>query len=403
MTYYGTVVAFLVATPLAGFVIEFLLRRVRLRGYRHIAGDVRAIVKAVHGEIDRDSGDVLIRGSMSSSPVLVRFSNSDQRPGLNIQMPAAANVSLFCVPKGHENDGGQASLPLYDPVLAGRFRLSSNQPGMAKILFCTPRILAEIDKVCRTSDSFLALEEQRLELNEALIPEEDLCGRVLDCIRGMIEIAAASRQMPGAESEQPIHYPRSWNWFRTAYIGVPVLLLSSMLLLAKLQKPVDVPQPPSVPSGMADAEASQIPEVQHWRLAQPDDFDANALAWLQQQGQKPQGRIRAVFVGKEREDSAYVLKHVPASPGDPSRLVVFLNGQVRFDATMPEIAIAARIPKDRIASIEWRGRAPAGQPDGDGVLVIQRYQDATSAIVLFASGVQLVVAHPKDFHTISLQ
>ena len=403
MTYDGIVAILVLAIPLAGFVAELLLRRLRLRGYGHIAGDVRAIVKAIHGEVDRDSGDLLIRGSMSSSPVLVRFSNSDQRPGLNIQVPAAAKVSLFCLPKGHESDGGLASLPVSDPVFAGRFRLSSNQPGVAEILFCTSRVLGEIYQVCRTSGSFLVLEQQRLELSELLIPEEDLRGRVLDCVRGMTTIAAASWQMPGADSEPVMQFPRRWNWFRTAYIAGPILLLSSLLLVAKLQRPAGVPQPPNLSFGIAAADASQIPELQHWRLAQPGDFDENALAWLRQQGQKPQGCIRAVLVGKRREDSAYVLKHIAASPGDQSRLVVFLNGEVRFDANMPEIAMAARVPNDRIASIEWRGRVPVGQPDGDGILVIQRYQDASSAIVLFASGVQLVIAHPRDFHTISLQ
>ncbi|MBZ5568565.1 MAG: hypothetical protein LAN64_12015 [Acidobacteriia bacterium] len=403
MRYDGILIAVLVATPLAGFVIELLLRRMRLRGYGHIAGDVRAIVKAVHGETDRDSGDLLIRGSMSSSAVLVRFSRSDQRPGLNIQVPAAGNISLFCVPKGYETEAGRTPLPSSDLMFNARFRLSSDHPGVAEMLFCTPTILAEIHQLCRSSGNFLTLEQQRLEFSELLLEEASLSHRVLDCIRRMLTIAAASRQMPGADSERVMLFPRRWNWFRTAYIGGPILLLSSILLLAKLQKPVAVPHPPSAPSGIAQDEASQIPELQHWRLAQLGDFDPDAVAWLQQQGQQAQAAIRGVFAGEDREDSAYVLKRISASPGDPSRLVVFLKGQVRFDANMPEIAIAARITKDRIASIEWRGRRPAGPPDGDGIFIIQRYQDASSSLVLFASGVQLVIGHPKDFHTISLQ
>jgi hypothetical protein len=153
---------------------------------------------------------------------------------------------------------------------------------------------------------------------------------------------------------------------------------------------------------MADDEARQIPEVQLWRLARPADFDADAVSWLRQQGQEAKGSIRGAFAGNDREDSAYVLKHIPDSPGDPSRLVVFLKGQVRFDANMPT-AIAARISKDRISAIEWRGRGPVGQPDGDGILVIQRYQDPSSAIVLFASGVQLLTGQPRDFHSVSLR
>lgn len=399
MTYTEVVVALAVAIPLAGVATEFLLRQYRLRGYGDIAGEAAAIGRAIRGEIDRDSGDLLVRGTMSSSPVLVRFSHSDQRPGLNIQVPAAGNVSLFCVPRGHES-GGRARLSSSDPRFDSRFRLSSNHPALANILFCTPATLAEIQKLCRTSHTFLALDQQRLEITELLIPEENLSQLVLDCIQAMIGIASASRQMPGAEPQPVVHFPRRWNWFRTAYIGAPVLLLSSILLFARLQRPVDVPQPLPASLGMAEDEASQIPDVQHWRLAQAADFDGDAAAWLQQQGQKANGYIGASLTDNDREDSAYVLKHIAASPGDPSRLVVFVQGQVRFDATMP-IAIVARIPKDKVKSIEWLGRGPAGQPDGDGILVIQRYQDNSSGIVFFSSGVQFLSGHPRDFHTVS--
>jgi hypothetical protein len=75
------------------------------------------------------------------------------------------------------------------------------------------------------------------------------------------------------------------------------------------------------------------------------------VTWLQGQGQEAKGSIRGGFAVSDREDSAYVLRHISASPGDMSRLVVFLKGEVRYDANMP-IAAAARIPKDKIASIE---------------------------------------------------
>jgi hypothetical protein len=403
MNYDEIVVTLVLAIPLAGVVIEFLLHRARLNGYGGIAGEVRAIARAVRGQIDRDGGDLLIRGSMSSSPVLVRFSRSDQRPGLNIQVPAAADVSVFCAPKGYEGQAGQAPLPLSDPMFSARFRLSSDHPGIATMLFCTPVILEEIRNLCRSSNTFLALEEERLEFSELLIPEENLSQRVLDCARRMVIIATASRQMPGADSKRVTQFSRRWNWLRTAYIGVPVLLLSSIQLVATLRKPVDVPPPLSVPPGMALNEAALIPELQHWRLAQPGDFDSDAVAWLQQQGQEANGAIRGAFAGEGRKDSAYILKRSPAAPGDASRLVVFLDGKVRFDANLPAVAVATRIPKDRIASIAWRGRGPAGQPNGDGILLIQRYQDASSAFVVFASGVQLLTGHPKDFHSVSLQ
>ncbi len=236
-----------------------------------------------------------------------------------------------------------------------------------------------------------------------MIPPQNLAHRVMECIRAMRAVAAVSRQMPGPEPALMVPFRRRWNWFRTVYVGVPVLLLCSLLLLPRLHHPAVKPQPSPLPSGMAEEVARQIPEVLHWRLAKPGDFDSDAVAWLQQQGQPAEGSVRGVFAADAPEESAYVLKPISAPNGKEARLVILINGRVRFDATLPEVAIAARMPKDRISSIDWRGRAPIGAPDGDGILVIQRYQDPSSALVFFSSGVRLLTGHPRDFHTVSLQ
>jgi hypothetical protein len=122
------------------------------------------------------------------------------------------------------------------------------------------------------------------------------------------------------------------------------------------------------------------------------------VTWLQGQGQEAEGSIRGGFAVSDREDSAYVLRHISASPGNMSRLVVFLKGEVRYDANMP-IAAAARIPKDKIASIEWRDRRPPGRPDGDGILVIQKYQDPSSAMILSPAGYSSSPPGQRNFHS----
>lgn len=403
MTYDQIAMSVAVAILLAGFVLELLLGRLRLRGYTRIARDIRAVVAALHGETDRDSGDLLIRGGVGALPVLIRISHSDQRPGLGIRLPAARGVSLFCIPKGHDMEAGRVSLRSPDPRFEMRFRLSSNHPAEARMLFLDPSTFAEIQRLCSASSSFLALNDESVEFGELSIPEEDFSRRVLECIRALAKIATASTQMPGAKPPKVARFARRWNWLRTAYVAAPIVLLSSVMLLARLQQTVEAPPPAPRPAGIADNELGQIPDVQHWRLAQPADFDPDATAWLQQQGQQLTAHIRGGFATGESEDSAYILKPMSATTGSPSRLVVFLKGQLRFDANMPEIAIGARIPKERLGSVDWRGRRPAGQPDGDGILIVQKYKDASSAIVLFSSGVQLATGNPTDFHSISLE
>jgi hypothetical protein len=86
-----------------------------------------------------------------------------------------------------------------------------------------------------------------------------------------------------------------------------------------------------------------------------------------------------------------------------NRLVLFIDDQKRYDAELPQIAVAGRISKDRLSSMDWRGRGPSGSADGDGIIVIQRYNDPSSAIVFFLSGPKLLTGVPKDFRAISLE
>ena len=127
-------------------------------------------------------------------------------------------------------------------------------------------------------------------------------------------------------------------------------------------------------------------------------------SWLAENATK---RSRATLVfgsekhGLTNEDMSHchAIVRIPTSPENTARLLIFVNGKLRYDATMP-VAIAGRIPKERIGSIDWHGGGSIGQPDGDGIFVIQNYQDAASAIVFFSSGVQLLSRRPKDFHTL---
>ena len=116
------------------------------------------------------------------------------------------------------------------------------------------------------------------------------------------------------------------------------------------------------------------------------------------------GHIAALFSrnGSER-DSAYLL--VPSDPQRTGthRLVILVNGESRFDTFLPQVAFALRVPRESIASIEWLGGAKAMQADGDGVLVVRRYGDPSSASVFFPSGLRVFSMNPKDYRAISLR
>lgn len=390
------------AVPLLGLLTEIILRQFTMRGYREIAVDAASILRRINGEFDRDGDDLLLRGLFHSWPVLLRFSHAEERPGLNIELPVPCKASLFCVPKEYKGVVGRVALRAPGERLA-RFQITTNHPNEARLLLSMPSVTGAIEKLWSSSGTLLALEEQRLELSESVIPQEDLSGRVLSSIQGMVGFAEVASQMLGEKPIPAAHFGCRWNWFRTAYIVAPILLISSMVVAARVQRPALPAPAPVIPAGISKEEAAQMPDVEHWRVAQPSDFDPGAASWLRQQGQVATGRIPVPFSSGGVGGVAYVLENNGAPSSAANRLVLFYDGKLKFDITLPRIAIAARVPSDKIASIQWNGQAPVGQPNGDGVLIVRKLTDPSSGMVMFFSGEFLLSGNPRDYQTLSLQ
>jgi hypothetical protein len=403
------IVIFLLAVtiPLLGYMVEVVLGKFRLRGYGHIARDVRLLGTAIHGKTERDGEDIVIRGNTRSWPISVRFSHSDQKPELNITMSVPSNLTLYCVPQKHSAIG-RVSFQSTDPRFEARYRLSTNHPTEARIAFSSDTTLRQIERLCSTSSSILlALQDRTLELSELTVPEDDLYQHVLSRMQVMAQIADATANMPGgATTKAGSGFARHWNWFRTAYFAVSILLTLSLLVMVttlRLNNVPPSPPPAPLPAGISMDEAAQIPDIQQWRLAQPVDFETGALSWLQQRGSTLTGRIPVSFTNIATGGVAYILKRIDVPDSRSGRLVMFVDGQLRFDLVLPELAIVAPIPLDSIESIQWTGRAPVGQPDSDGILVVRRLEGPETATIFFFSGLHLLSGRPKDYQSLSVR
>ena len=233
-----------VAIPLLGYIVEVLLGKFRLRGYRHIARDVRVLGTAIHGQAGRDGDDVVLRGKAHSWPVSVRFSRSELKPGLNIKMSVPSNITFYCIPR-NQREVGRVPLHSANPRFDARFRISTDHPLEARVVFIA-NVKLEVEKLCSSTSTLLALENRTLELSELVLPEDNVYQHVLSQIEGMAKIADATAQMPGAvATKADSGPPRQWNWFRTAYLGLPILLILSILVLNRAHKAPSAPPTPA--------------------------------------------------------------------------------------------------------------------------------------------------------------
>ena len=399
----GLLVALVI--PIVGILIEFLRVRLLLRGFGRLRKELNAIASGITGDFDRDSDDLLLRGHYGQWPVLVRFSRSEYEAGMSINMPVPSHLTLFCYPNSHVGEEGQVALQVSDARMMSQFRLSTNNsPLEVSMILSSPAVQAELSKIM-DSQSYLTLENRNLELAEAVIEEAHLAARTLNCVRGLARIAAEATEVHGGSGVVPAPPKRRTNWFRVGYVTVSALILLALgIAVVVSRRPVPVqaqatPGSTDLPANLA----AQIPDLKGWHVAEPSEFDLDAVSWLQQQGERPSGEI-TTSLNDQSQDVVYVLKRPAGAPGtNTNRVVVFIGDQKRFDAELPEVDGIGRISKDRIGSVEWRDRIAGIAPNGNGVILIQRYREPTGSLIFFTSGSRLVTAVPKDFHSLALQ
>jgi hypothetical protein len=390
------------ALSIVGVVITFIRSRMTYAGYSDIVHDVRRLALAMRGEIFRDGGDVVISGTYERLPAVVRFSNEENTPGLNIRMQAPVTFLMSVVPAGAQvSEGGRNLVKTADEVFDSRFNTRTDQPTQANMFINKP-ITALLQQLACSKNTYLSVGNGTIELSELVIPDPDAGPHAIEHLKSMAKLSQALRRMPGSDRVKLATFENEHHIAArlAMVIGAVVALIS---IFAATQVPNREPVSgvnQTLSSGIWPLDAARISNARDWRAATADDFDSVALAWLRANHKQPAGRIEGNFSGKGNgRDVAYLL----VGPAGERRVVLLAGNENRYDTKFPYIGLAARVPRESVDSIRWAGGvAPVGV-DGDGLLLLRKKDDPSSAIVLFLSGHGIVSASPLNYQNISLE
>lgn len=147
--------------------------------------------------------------------------------------------------------------------------------------------------------------------------------------------------------------------------------------------------------GFSTEMAQVMPRVPGFRLAIKADFDPEAVAWLQNEGQQASGKILGDYTGSG-EYPAYLWVGKDKS----WQVVIPAPAQKRCDVSLPSVAIAARVSKESINRIQWDGPAP--EPSGDGLLIVRSAKDPASGVIFSLRGNDIVGSRPADYRQVPL-
>ena len=158
------------ALAIIGVIATLLRGRATYSGYDEYASDIKLIASALQGQTLRDGADLVISGNYGKIPTVVRFSNAENTPGLNIVVHAPATFGLSVSPaEGQAREPGQSLIRTSDELWDTRFQTRTDQPSAAG-MFLTKETEKHLQRLCCSLNTYLSIGHGEIELSELVIP-----------------------------------------------------------------------------------------------------------------------------------------------------------------------------------------------------------------------------------------
>jgi hypothetical protein len=394
----GIFLAVIAVITLIGVGVSFFRRSSAIKGYEEYAADINRIVSALKAELFRDGNDLVITGNHKGHPVQVRFSYAENTPGLSIRMQAPVSFTYSVVPKGERATEGRVLIRTGNDMFDVKFATRTDHPTQAKMVITSKSMTSSIEKLCCSSKTFLTLTRGTIEQAELIIPQPATGRHVLDHLEQLSALAKGVSEIPGAESVKiaPYRREKSTPVFRLAMaVGAICTLIAVFVIQPTKAQPdlanvnADVNYAPGVPA----TDARAIGDLRGYRAATEADYDLSVRGMVGSSDRN--GRVAMDLDGDEKEDVAYWV----LSDNGPAQIAVLRDGERAYLTTYPAVAGIARVPASAVSNIEWQ-RRPAGNPAGDGLLVVAKSDQNYSSVVLFWGQGRVIFGIPARFESV---
>ena len=402
LTPVGVALFIVFSVAILGALITIALNLHKYAGFRDIGSDVKDVASELGGSVFRDASDLVVSGNLGALPSVIRFSHKESVPGMNVRVGVPANFTLWIAARTADASEGRIALRANDPALDTRFAIRTDHAAQARLFLGMPAVTAALTQLACSSNTYVAISQGWLEMSELEIPQRTTARHVLEHLEAISALEKALKQMPGADTVVVRSLPKERHVLGRSAIAVG--MIAAVLLVIAAAKPkaarsnLSAFVPPQ-PAGVLPSDARVITNLDGWRAATTDDFNPNTAGWLRSQGVEASGRVRGDFSGTgSSDDVAYVL----IGPKGEHRVVLLIQGNDRYDTQYPGIAAAARVPKDKVAHIDWLGSAPTDY-EGDGLLLVRNADDVASGLILFVAGHRVVSGVPANYQQVALE
>ncbi len=395
ITPLATAVAIIVVVALVGAIAAFIRDRRLLSGYEEIESDIQFLKDKLTADVFRDGEDLVISGMDARLPVVVRFSYSENTPGMNIRVHAAATMNLAVVPKNSSfvvPEFMRVNVNTPDEMFNARFFTRTDDSAAARMFLLSRAVMKELQKACCSSRTMLHISRGIIELNETTVPQPYTGRHVGGHIESLIRFAKVLAEMPGANLV-PVKAPeRDRHLVLKSAIAVGVV--AAVVTVVGATKNVNKMPQSEVPvvqqhvSGVLPIDAPAIGDLNSYRVLTVSEMDPDLVAWVRGMGAEPTGRVQLDLSGDENPtDTAYLLTNEQGQ----RRVVLMKSGRNLWDGRFFGTMMIGRIRRDDFNLIQWRSPEQSAPPDGDGLFFLQNKGDDNSAVVLYLRNGKLVI------------
>ena len=404
-----TAIAIIAAVFVIGIIISLWRQAHMFRGYDEYSSDAQTLASRLNAELFRDGTDLVISGNYGRLPTIIRFSYADNTPGLNVKMRAPATFTMTIVAKGGKSGEGRVVLRTPDEMFDSRFVTRTNDPMQARLIISSKPAFAQLQKLCCSSQTFLAVGSGAIELSELTIPTPYSAKHIQNHLDSMLALAEALQQMPGADSIKITPYKKEYSLIIRAALVVGVLTTIVAVVSAMYERgdtaaaKSATDQTEQIPAGITPADAHRIAALSMYRVATEADFEQEATAWARAQiGHEVSGRLPGAFSSDSAQETTYVLVQETGAAAGRKRVVLIADNDVKYDSAYPELAVAGLVPRANFSSAAWVG-GTAPVPDGDGILLARKTDDPGSGTVIYLRGGRAETAVPVNYRNLGIQ
>jgi len=394
--------AVIVACAVTSLLANVIRTYHTFRGYREVAADAKQLSEQLDCEVFRDNQDLVVTGEYKTVPILLRFSNSDNTPALQLEARIPSDIDLSLNPKQLVDNkfGTQVRTNAW---LEQRFVCRSKSPLEADLLLAQRGIMNILVRLCRSQKTLLEVGTGKLQLFEMVAPAS-LSQHIMEHLVDIGDLARIMQTLPGSDRIKVKPIPReksSWAFRVAMSTGVLIAAVSVMAAMRDRTPPVLTAVKSAEGNGILESDASLIPMADEWRVAESGDFDPAFTGYFISAGQKPDGRTIFDPDGTgHNKGVAYFL----TNKGGTKRLVILVGQHSIFDSSFPNIAGVARVPSPYFSNDTWdETKTVRQQISGDAILLVRNADDVRSGIVLYFRNGGLQSTALSDYRRIRVE